>query len=165
MTTRLEMKFCKKWFRAKKRPLDPLTEDEAQLLHQNQEPYGVLVFKDEKLFSFLEIKKGYVGVGFFDDFQREYLIHQYQQLQNDDLFLTMVISRQFQDHTDQVHSGRSYIYSETGKTIVRKSLFIPNHQFETLEFQSSIQKHYEKFPQFKLYNNFLDSNRIDLPKN
>ena len=47
--------YCKSWFRAKKRPTEVWTEEQARSAHVNKQYYTVLVDSIERPYCFLEV--------------------------------------------------------------------------------------------------------------
>lgn len=144
--------YCKSWFRIKKKALELSPADIAREKHNNEEPYTVLVGSDTQPECFIEIIKHnkMVGVGFLDPLQREYLTYQFHLTENDNLFLTMAVHREFSGDSEHISSGTTYLFKENGQTLIREERIDPYALSES-EMTSDISGHYEQFPDFGRY--------------
>ncbi|MFB9241915.1 lytic transglycosylase [Massilia antarctica] len=106
--------FFKSWFRAKKKPAEIWSEDQAKLAHSTNRTYTVLVESINEPYCFIDIAKGVVGVGVHDEFLRESLTHAFQEVGPGKLFLTMATHREFDGGSDKVVSGISYLFEQNG---------------------------------------------------
>lgn len=136
-------------------PTEVWSEDQALAAHASKQPYTVLVDALEKPYCFVEVAKGFVGVGFLDEFLRENLTYQFQEVEPNQLFLTMATYREFDGSSDKVAIGTSYIFDRKGAINVRREMFVPNHQLETTSSQADVTSNYAKFPSFGQYDEFL----------
>ncbi|MFZ6774922.1 hypothetical protein ACO0LB_19635 [Undibacterium sp. SXout7W] len=146
--------FCKSWFRAKKRPTEVWTEEQAKSAHMDKQPYTVLVDFIERPYCFLEITEKAVGVGFFDKHLRECLTYAFQEFENGKLFLTMATHREFDGDTDKVVSGISYIFKQDGTVNMRREFFNP-HRLETAMTSTDVSMNYAVMPEFGEYDDFV----------
>jgi hypothetical protein len=62
----------------------------------------------------------FIGVDFLDEFLRESLSYQFEEVESGRLFLSMATHREFDGEKDQVLSGCSYIFKQDGKLILRE---------------------------------------------
>ncbi|MGX9772328.1 hypothetical protein ACWYXN_02340 [Janthinobacterium aestuarii] len=146
--------FCKSWFRAKKKPTEVWTEEQAKLAHMKKQSYTVLVDSIERPYCFMEIADKVVGVGFLDEHLRESLSYDFQEIEPGKLFLTMAIHREFDGETDIVVSGISYIFKQDGTVHMRREFFNP-HRFETAATSSDVSMNYAATPDFGEYDDFI----------
>src|SRR5204862_2377374 len=82
-----KMLFGTSWFRAEKRITEPLDGDVARQRHLERESYCVLMTSDDQLEIYIEFNNDYVGVGILDEYKREYLSYQFQDIEPNRLFL------------------------------------------------------------------------------
>jgi len=147
--------FCKSWFRAKKRPTEIWSEDQAKEAHANKQCYTVLVDSAEQPYCFLEISEKAVGVSFLDENLRESLSYDFQEMSPGKLFLTMATHREFVGDTDKVSSGTSYIFNQDGSVRVRRELFVPEHKLESSSSSIDIESNYARMPLFGEYDDLI----------
>jgi hypothetical protein len=150
--------FCKSWFRAKKRPTEVWTAEQAKHAHQNRQPYTVLVGSIEQPYCFLEVADKVVGVGFLDQNLRESLSYDFQECATRKQFLTMATHREFAKDSDEVVDATSYVFKEDGTVHIRREVFNP-HRIETTTISSDISKNYADCPEFGEYDDFIKIER------
>ncbi len=154
-----EVFYCKGWFRAKKRALEPYTAVQAQALHEGGELYCALIGSHTNPTCFLEVKRGFVGVGFLDEKLREVLSYSFQEEEPGKLFLSMATHREFEPNSDKVLKGTSYIFSLDGKLIIRREVFSPSHKLDSAERTTDISANWEPFPKFGSYGHLVKAER------
>jgi hypothetical protein len=146
--------YCKSWFRAKKRPTEVWTEEQAKASHMKRQPYAVLVDSIERPYCFLNVADKVVGVGFLDEHLREALTYAFQEVESGKLFLTMATHREFEGETDRVVSGISYIFKQDGTVDMRREFFNP-HRLETATSSSDVSSNYSPMPEFGDYDDLI----------
>lgn len=146
--------FCKSWFRAKKRPTEVWSEEQARAAHANKQHYTVLVESIEHPYCFLEVTEKFVGVCFLDGLLRETLTYQFQEVEPGKLFLTMATHREFEGETDKIESGTSYIFGRDGVVQIRREFFNP-HRLETSTSSSDVDSNYAAMPEFGEYDDLI----------
>jgi hypothetical protein len=151
--------YCRTWFRAKKRPTEVWSEDQARSAHTKKLHYTVLVDSIERPYCFLDIADKVVGVGFLDLLLRESLTYAFQEVQPGVLFLTMATHREFEGDTDNVTTATSYMFDRSGGIKVRRQSLGP-HQIETSELSSDISSNYASAPEFGQYDDLIRIERI-----
>ena len=147
--------FCKSWFRAKKRPTENWSEEQARAAHGDGLPYTVLVDSVELPYCFLELTKKTVGVVFLDEHLRESLTYGFQEVEPGKLFLTIATYREFVDDTDKVASGTSYMFSRDGAVSIRRESFVPEHKIETSSSVADLAENYSAMPSFGEYDDLI----------
>ncbi|HAF2129171.1 TPA: lytic transglycosylase [Salmonella enterica] len=158
--------YCKSWFRAKNKPIELWSENKARKKHITGESYTVLIGSDVKPSCFVEVmkNKGWVGVSFLDQELREYLLYNFRLLDDDRLFLSMAVHREFAENEGKgagilnVSSGTTYIFNEDGNTIVREEQFNP-YKLEESQTLVDISGNYDKFPDFGKYDILIRKER------
>ncbi len=150
--------FCKSWFRAKKRPTDVWSEKQARDAHVKKKPYTILVGSVDHPTCFVEVTEKFSGVAFLDDLLRERLTYQFQSVGFGRVFLTMATYREFENDTDKVVSGTSYIFSQDGNIQIRREVFSP-HRIETSTSSGSVAANFAPVPEFGEYDNLIHVER------
>ena len=153
-----QMTYCKSWFRARKQPTEIWPEEYARSAHLNKKLYGVIVGPVDRPFCFLEINKGFVGVGFLDILSREYLYYAFKEVRFGTLFLSMTTYREHDGATDKVENGTTYLFQENGTVEIEKQFFNP---LVTQNSRSShdVAKNYDVWPEFGQYDHLIKSER------
>ncbi|WP_089503687.1 hypothetical protein [Aquitalea magnusonii] len=151
--------FCKGWFRAKKLSLEAYTYEQAQALHLKGELYCALIGPVASPTCFLEIKHGFVGVGFLDEALREYLTYAFQEKQPGKLFLSMATWREFEGNSDKVSKGTAYLFQPDGTLTISREGFVPVHSLETSSSSADVSGNWEHFPDFGRYEHFTRAER------
>lgn len=154
--------FCKSWFRAKKRPTELWSEDQAKAAHEAGGLYTVLVDSAEEPYCFLEVTEKAVGVSFLDDFLRESLSYDFQEIEPGRLFLTMATYREFEGDTDRVVSGTSYIFSQDGVVSTRREFFNP-YKLETATSSADVTANHSPKSKFGQYGDLIRVERNSSP--
>lgn len=146
--------FCKSWFRAKKKPTEVWSEEQAKLAHMKKQSYTVLVDSIDQPYCFLEIADKVVGVGFLDDHLREPLSYDFQEVEPGKMFLSMATHREFEDATDKVISAISYIFKPDGTVRMRRESF-DTRTIETATTLADVSMNYAATPDFGEYDDYI----------
>jgi hypothetical protein len=147
--------FCKSWFRAKKTSTEIWSEAQALAAHENKQPYAVLVDSIEKPYCFIDVAKGFVGVGFLDELLREYLTYGFQEVEPNLLFLSMAVYREFDGSSEKIKNGTTYIFNRNGKVNIERRIYVPIRELETANSIVDVTQNYAIFPPFGEYDEFL----------
>ncbi|MBG6032870.1 lytic transglycosylase [Proteus hauseri] len=158
--------YCKEWSIGYKEPIDLYSENKARKKHEFGELYTVLIGSDVEPSCFINITKnaGWVSVGFLDQELREYLFYSFKVINDNKLFLSMAVHREFAKNEGEgagilnVSSGTTYIFNEDGNTIVREEQFNP-YKLEESQTMVDISGNYEKFPEFGKYDLLIRKER------
>ncbi|MGI9415947.1 MAG: hypothetical protein ACR2PM_19900 [Hyphomicrobiales bacterium] len=144
--------YCKSWFSAKKRAIQPWDEEQARSAHEGRLPYTVLVGDPESPHAVLLVsgKMNFVGVDFLDERLREALSYSFKEIEPGTLFLSMATYREFDGDEDSVLGGTSYIFKPDGGVIIRREAFDP-HTLEKSETNADVSGNYEAYPSFGDY--------------
>ena len=151
--------YCKSWFRAKKRPTEIWTENQARVAHSSKTLYTVLIGSIEKPFCFLEINDKFVGTGFLDRNAREYLYYAFKEISAGILFLSMATYREFDADGDTVTMGTTYNFDPGGTVKIRRQKF-KSHSVEMAESSADVSNNYSSWPEFGEYEDFIRVERI-----
>ena len=146
--------FCKSWFRAKKKPTEVWSKEQAELAHTNKKTYTVLVDSVSQPYCFLDISDKVIGVGFLDENLRVSLTYAFQEVEPEMLFLTTAIYREFDGESDKVISGASYLFDRSGGVVIRKESFNP-HKLEIANSHADVSSNYSRVPSFGDYDELI----------
>jgi hypothetical protein len=144
--------YARSWFRARKRATEPLTEAQARALHDAGATYCALIGDPQQPSCFLELGRGFAGVGFLDERLRERLRYQFQERAPGRLFLSMATWREFDGESDTVRQGTTHVFQEDGRVAIRRETFVPAHRAEDAEGRVDVGGHWEDVPAFGLYD-------------
>jgi len=152
--------YCKSWSTGYKEPLKPLDERAASQLHSAGESYTALIGSETAPSCFVNVmkNKGWVSVSFLDNHLREYLLYNFRLLENEKLFLSMAVHRDFNGETDQVTNGTTYVFEESGHTVIREEKFNP-HFLDKSEMTADVTNNYDRFPEFGQYDSLIRTER------
>jgi hypothetical protein len=146
--------YCKSWFRAKKKPTELWSEEKAETAHRNRLPYTALVGSAEQPYCFVNVADKVVGIGFLDSLLRESLTYAFREVEAGKLFLTMAIHREFETDTDQVVSGVTYLFDQSGAVHIRRESFKP-HRVETATSAFDPASNHAAWPDFGAYDDLV----------
>lgn len=152
--------FCQSWSMGYKEALGLTTSEWAENRHKSGEQYTVLLGSCTKPSCLVELLKnqGWISVSFLDKYLREYLSYSFKILDQEKLFLSMAIHREFIDALDTIKNGTCYIFKENGQVTVRKE----NTILQTLEEEvifADVSKNYDQFPKFGSYDSLIKIER------
>ena len=151
--------YAKGWFRARKRATERLTDAQARTLHDAGQLYCALIGDPERPTCFLELGRGFAGVGFLDERLREVLSYQFQERAPGRLFLSMATWREFDGESDRVRQGTTHVFQEDGRVAIRRETLLPTHSAETAESQADVSGHWEDVPPFGTYDRLVRAER------
>jgi hypothetical protein len=146
--------YCKSWFRANKRPIELWRDETARTAHEAGSLYTALIGSKQKPSCFLEIVKGFVGVGFLDAQQREFLSYSFQESIPGKLFLSMATHREFDGQTDTVSSGTTYLFKADGSLTVWRERYRP-HEKHVAESVVDVSTNLSAWPTFGQYDDLI----------
>lgn len=86
------------------------------------------------------------------------MTYQFQMVEDNKLFLSMVTHREFFDGSDKVKEGVSYFFGQAGDLVIRRQSFNP-HSVEKATSDFDPVKNYELFPEFGEYSELIRAER------
>ena len=146
--------YCKSWFRARKKPTEIWSVEQAEVAHLNKRPYTALVGSAERPYCFVHVADEIVGVGFLDGRLRESLTYAFKEVETGKLFLTMAVHREFEGETDKVAAGVTYVFDQGGTVHIRRESFHP-HRAETATASFDPAPNYAVRPSFGDYDDVI----------
>lgn len=150
--------YCKSWFRAKKKPTEVWTEEQARSAHASKKLYTVLMGSPDTPFCFLEVNDKFVGVGFLDQYLRESIYYAFKEVEPGKLFLSMATHREFQGDSDAVAVGTTYVFDRHGDVKIRRQSFNP-HSLEVITSIVDVAVNYAGWPEFGEYDDLAKVER------
>ena len=154
----MDIHYSDGWFRAKKRPGELWTPDQAKAAYDQRKLFAAIVGPLEKPSAFLEFNKDYIGVEFLDKLLREYLSYSFQELRPGRLFLSMATHREFDGDSDKVKKGTTYIFKQNGNVTIRNAEF-PGDGYTKHETTADVSGNWENYPAFGEYDSLLRTDR------
>lgn len=151
--------YCKSWFRAKKRPTEIWTEEQARSAHASRKLYTVLIGALDAPTCFLEVNDKFVGVGFLDRHVREFVYYAFKEVEPGELFLSTATYREFEGDSDAVSVATTYSFDRHGDVKMRRQSLNPHR----LEFSASIADvaaNYAAWPEFGEYHDLTKVERV-----
>jgi hypothetical protein len=142
--------YGKKWFLYKRCFTEQWKESQAAEAHAKRVPYAVAIRKDNGNITVVDARGDYFGVDFLDVFGRDFICYQFQEIEAGRLFLTMATHREFEDNTDRVKLGTSYIFKPNGMVIVETEDFSSSH-ITKKQIQVDVNGNWELYPNFGDY--------------
>nr|WP_143028939.1 lytic transglycosylase [Massilia sp. PDC64] len=150
--------YCKSWFRARKKPTELWPAEKAEAAHRNRLPYTALVGSADQPYCFVNVADKVIGIGFLDSLLRESLTYAFKEVEAGKLFLTMAIHREFENDTDQVACGATYVFDQSGVVHIRREFFKP-HRFETATSAFDPAPNLAVWPDFGAYDHLIHAER------
>ncbi|HDS1532589.1 TPA: hypothetical protein QEK88_002468 [Stenotrophomonas maltophilia] len=155
-----ELHYCDFWFSAKKSARNIISKSEAKSRHESLARYTVLVGSPTRPSAIVDVllDKDMIGVDFLDEYLRERLTYQFQQVAPGNLFLSMAVHRTFAEKSDSIAEGTSYLFNEDGRLTITRETFSPHHLEESSITHDPIDN-YEPVPDFGHYSGLIAEER------
>ncbi|QDU32089.1 hypothetical protein KS4_01180 [Poriferisphaera corsica] len=147
--------YCRSWFNAKKKALNIIDQKTAQYDHNARQMYTVLISKDEIPKYVIIVKDTFVCVCVLDHLLRIYLEFHYEEVHTSRLFMRMAIRRSYEQNTDNVLDGRSYIYKTSGDLCIRQSAY-NSPETKILHSHVDVSGYYAQYPEFGQYMELIE---------
>ena len=151
--------YYERWFRAKRRPVAPLTLTQARDAAAARTLFTAVCRKGVAPVAFLEFNSDYVGVGFLDDLMREYLTYQFSEVEPGRLFLNMAVFREYRAETDQIVNGSTYHFKPSGTVTILYDNIAAGKQ-SSVEKVAGVADNWEDYPAFGQYGRLLHIERL-----
>lgn len=153
-----DIRYCKSWFSAKKRPTVLWDEAQARQAHVDRNPYTAVIGGLKRPTHVVYVSDHFVGVDFLDEKLREALSYHFKEVEPGRLFLSMATYRQFDGDSERVIEGTSYVFQRSGEVTVRKESFDP-HQLQESAQRLDPAANYEVYPDFGAYDGVCAAER------
>lgn len=152
--------YTKGWFRHQKRWLKEFSKEEAQSLYNKRQSFTVVIEKENKPFCFVIFNNRFVYVGFLDEQRREYLGYEFQEYQDNKIFLKEVQYWEYEGETDNKLTSTRYRFTPEGE------LGIENRNNTTgevvrkyTEDKVDVSVLWENYPEFGKYDDIIKTER------
>ena len=154
----MEVSFCEKWFRHRKKIIGPLNREKAKEFDKNKKSYTALIGNPMQPHCFIEINLGCYGVNFLDKHKRVYLSYSFEEQENEMLFLIEAVYIEYEGNTDNMLTHTNYWFSPDGIVKIGKSE-PPFQKVEVTEKKIDVVNNWEKKPEFGNYENLIKKER------
>lgn len=148
-----------KWSRVKKRLTETWDESQARKAHEKRKLYAGVIEQGAGPMCFVEINNNYVGVGFLDASLREYLSYTFDEVEPGKMFLNEATHREFEDGSDKVKSGTTYMFKQDGNVTIVSEDFLTNVRSDK-ETHADVSGNWEPYPEFGQYQSIVRENRV-----
>lgn len=145
------------WYASGKKIIEPMTEEEARIRHENRERYTA-VLGGERPHCCLEFRSRGVFSVFFDMHLREYLQYQFNEKEPGRLFLVEAIYREYDGDSEKLIKATISNFSTDGKVFTSITDYSDNSVMEA-NSTVDVTKNYDTWPAFKDYYNLIQKER------
>jgi hypothetical protein len=153
----MQFTYCRGWHRFKRKPVGPLSDQEAAQLHRLGKPYVAVSSNAGRAEAFLEINGEFFGVSFLDSDLREYLTYAFRRVAPRTLFLTRAVWREFSGRGEAVSSATIYHFKPSGDVSIEQTVSMPHVQVSST--RADVAANYEREPEFGSYEGLLVKER------
>lgn len=158
--------YCKEWLWGENQGAhNPITQEEAEELHNKKMLYAVIIGTSiDKPTHVITLNQSndFFSVNFFDNWGRDYLIHQFQKRSDSErYFLSMAVWREYMSlESYELAEGYAYFFKEdSDECYILKEDFTTQQRYEKTEHYSQKDK-IILFPEFGKYGDILNPNII-----
>jgi hypothetical protein len=152
----MSITYCDGWFRAQKRAVEFLTEDQARTAYNARTLYAALVGDPIRPRCFVECNMDYIGVEFLDDCLRSHVCYQFVEKEPGRLFMTMAVYRQFDGDGENVRLATIYYYREDGDVTVHR---VSDGETAEAIVKLDVTANWEPVPEFGCYESIARLDR------
>ena len=149
--------YCKKWWFARKTPIDILDEIEAQYNHNNGLQYCVVISEGGINQYILEISQNDIFVNFINDSQHRYLTYAFHRERNDDIFLNATYYHNYEEGIEK--ELIIFGFKTNGELLMEKRNLISG-DVEEKESKVDVSGNWDKYPIFGSYTSLIKLNRM-----
>ena len=148
--------YCKEWGVYFKKPHEIITEEEARIRYDNNEPYVAVLYINNAIKYVIEIDHVSETVRFYDDELNNYMIYGFIKKNSEKMFLNMVYHYKFENGIEK--EDISFNFKENGEMYAEKNNLIDNF-IETSEGIVDVSPNWEYIPDFGEYDSVIRSDR------
>ena len=153
--------YAEKWLVLDRKPLNPLTREEAKRRHESREAYVALIGPPEAPSHVVSIAGPWVMVSFLDDDHREFLLYSFKELRPGQIFLKQAIHREFDAKTGELNVATLFAFDEKGKILIERQ-DRKHDDVETRKGKADPAPNWDRFPEFGAYDSLLQEERSQL---
>ena len=154
----MQIHFFERWHRHYAEAAEPLPEAEARQRQEAGEPYVVVIGDEQAPFGIIEINRGFYGVSFLDDRKREYLLYNFEQVDDQRLFLKEAILREYAGEAAKPSAATAYRFQPDGTVTIESSSGAFNRS-EVRETLTDVRTNWEDVPVFGSYDRLMRPER------
>jgi hypothetical protein len=138
-----------------------ILEKASRYAHEKRKVYFVTIYKNDNPINFLEVNNDFFGVGFLDEFKREYMSYTFSEVESGKLFLKEVAYWEFSGDTDKVLKSTFYKFTEEGELVIEKTDEITfESKIQTAQDKIDVLGNYEDYPEFGAYEAIINKERL-----
>ncbi|MCI0417511.1 hypothetical protein L0222_32495 [bacterium] len=158
-TSTNEVKYYTRWVYPN--AVGPLTIKTAKKRHDAGQLYTAVVGPPDRVSCYIQVRfeAGYVGVGFLDDNNREYLTYSFKVIDNNRMFLSTAHFHEFEENQDSPARSTNFYFETDGRVTIeeidRASKSIKRKQGEFKD----LSPNWETVPDFGHYEHLLRTDR------
>lgn len=146
------------WFHAKKQLSEKWDESRARKAHEKRRLYAAVVEQEGAPLCFLEINNKYIGVGFLDNLQRDYLNYSFEEIMPGKLFLSQISRLDFEGNSDHLKCETTHMFEQDGNVTTRIRNFVEDSRSEK-ESRTDVTANWEPYPEFGQYQSIIRMER------
>jgi hypothetical protein len=151
------MQYYEKWFRAKRRPIGPLTESQARARYNNGEPF-IALFEDVNGAIVVDFGGVWVTVSFLDELRRIFLKYNFKTIEPDKVFLSQAMQLGYVANGDAPVSAVTFSFDVNGTSIIeRKDLMTGSVEEKISKFD--VEGNFDSYPKFGDYSKICQMER------
>ncbi|PQO43872.1 hypothetical protein [Blastopirellula marina] len=154
----MEIAFCEKWWGARKRPLNIISEEAARTRHEKRKPYVALLGGVDHPRFVVDIAMEWATINFLDSQQRMYLSYNFIELEPGKLFLKGAYYWEYEKDSDAVKSCTIFNFDVSGQIVIAEA----GETSEVREFETtaSVDENWDEYPAFGDYASLCVEERI-----
>jgi hypothetical protein len=155
----MDVAYCEKWWLARKKPVNMMSEDSARERHGNRQPYVALLGSAEKPRFVVDVAGQWVSVAFLDSRQRKYLNYSFKEVEPGRLFLKGADFWDYEGDSELAKSKKIFNFNENGHIVVAEQIGVSDdvQEFETTD---SVEENWDSYPQFGEYYSLCREQRV-----
>jgi hypothetical protein len=155
----MNIAYCEKWWIARKKPVNKMSEDSARQRHEKRQPYVALLGDADEPRVIVDVAGEWVSVDFLDSRQRKYLSYNFKEVQPGRLFLKSAHFWEYDGDSDSEISTKLFTFSENGHIVILDHAAASDdaREFETT---ASVEENWECYPRFGEFRSLCNKQRV-----
>ncbi|AKJ13530.1 hypothetical protein ABB07_26915 [Streptomyces incarnatus] len=157
--------YCEQWNNLTETPMNPLTPEQAQGMHESGQLYTAVAFRDEHSAATLRVEMrletGYASVIFMDEYGRDSLDYTFTLI-NGSLFLETATSYDYSDSQERggyADAERMESYEFTTDGIIRRTVEVDGEESKESRHGIDVTGNWESVPNFGAYDALIRRDR------
>lgn len=144
--------YCKKWWYARKKPIDIMDEKVAYNNHINGNDYSVVISENEVVLYVLDISKNDIFVSYMNECGEKYLTYAFHREDKEKLFLNAAYYHTYED--DKEVETIVFGFDTNGEMSVLKRN-LGSDVVEEKEAIVDVSVNWEQYPKFGEYDKLI----------